>query len=581
MRRMLFAVALAGLLLAGVPTPGGRAVSRVQAHTSAPLATADLPAVDPGYIYDQLDYMATHFQRREAGYDNNLPVTTNGHDEFAAYWQQQMLTELAGFGAVARRDPFPIRGWRDRPAVVPAFNVEVTVPGETQAAQIVVIGCHYDAEASSTQSANDDASGCAIELGVARAIATYWRAHHQYPARTLRFVLFDAEEQGIFGSFHYLNATVNGDVGNIVAMFNEEQNGIAYPLRFLGKASNPLLPFDIFLSPLNDNPLYPNQSQLSAAQRAALTHFRAEIAQAVPATFAEFQALGYSTLAYIDQAGHSVTQPVFGPDAVAANVQTHDDDVGSSDQIPFTLAGVPAAMFVGNATYYDGDNPPPWSYPYDQPQDTIALMNTYASGFATESPALELALALPGMLTTWMLAQPDVLGSAAPDGKPIAAISDVGMALAGQPLALDATASFNPGGTGALSYSWSFGDGATASGQSVRHTYAHPGSYVLTLKVSAPGGTRTIRKTIAVTSVSTIYPNPYSQYPPLNGVPPANPLVTLPRPQAAPGTPSTPATPSVPGSSTRVAVIALYAGGAIILLVLLAGVGLLLRRRGR
>ena len=28
-------------------------------------ATADFPTVDPNYIYDQLFYMATHFQRRE------------------------------------------------------------------------------------------------------------------------------------------------------------------------------------------------------------------------------------------------------------------------------------------------------------------------------------------------------------------------------------------------------------------------------------------------------------------------------------------------------------------------------------
>ncbi len=586
MRRMLLAVALAALLLAGI-APIGRsttAAAHAGAHTHAEtrLPAADLPVVDPGYIYDQLAYMVTHFQRREAGYDNNLPVTVNGHDEFAAYWTQEMLSDLAGFGAVARRDPFPIQGWQGRPAVVPAFNVEVTVPGETQAAQVVVIGCHYDAEASSTQSANDDGSGCAIELGVARAMAAYWRAHHVYPARTLRFVLFDAEEQGIYGSFHYLNATVNGDAGsgNIVAMFNEEQNGIAYPLRFLGEASNPLLPFDIFLSPLSDNPLYPHQDQLTPAQRTALSHFHAQIAQAVPAVFAAFQALGYSTLDYTDAAGHSVSQPVFTPDAATQNVQLLDDDIGSSDQIPFTLAGVPAAMFVGNTTYYDSNNPPPWSYPYDQPQDTIALMNTYASGYASESKALELALALPGMLTTWMLAQPDVLGGDAPDGKPIAAISDVGTAIAGQPLALDATASFDPGGSSALSYAWSFGDGATASGQSVSHTYARPGGYTLSLTVSGAGGTRVVRKSVAVTAGAMVYPNPYAGNA-QDGRPPANPLVTLPHPKPAPGS-TAGSHGASSGGGLQIGTIALYVCGGVILLALIAGLGLVLtRKRGR
>ncbi|HYT34668.1 MAG TPA: M28 family peptidase, partial [Ktedonobacteraceae bacterium] len=231
-------------------------VSPISASASSPKsksqhdALADFPTVDPNYIYDQLFFMATSFQRREAGYDNNLPVNENGHDEYAAYWANELVKNMAGFGAQVRRDAFPVAGWVGRPATVPAFNLEVTIPGVTYPAQVVVIGCHYDGEAVSTQSANDDASGCAIELGVARAMGIYWRSHHTYPARTLRFVIFDAEEQGLYGSFHYLNNTINGDVNNIVAMFNEEQNGIAYPLRYLGKMSNPLLPFYVDMSPL-------------------------------------------------------------------------------------------------------------------------------------------------------------------------------------------------------------------------------------------------------------------------------------------------------------------------------------------
>src|SRR5215831_11695005 len=231
----------------------------------------DFPTVDPTYIYDQLSYMVTHFQRREAGYDNNLPVNVNGHDEFATYWEQEMQHNLMGFGANVSRDPFAVQGWQGRPATVPAFNVEVTIPGVSHPEQVVVIGCHYDAEASSTQSANDDGSGCAIELGVAKAVGIYWRNHQLYPARTLRFVLFDAEESGLYGSFHYLNSTINGDVKNLVAMFNEEQNGIAYPLRNLGQLSNPVLPFYIDMSPLQSNQLYAHQGQLSEQQKDAIS----------------------------------------------------------------------------------------------------------------------------------------------------------------------------------------------------------------------------------------------------------------------------------------------------------------------
>ena len=585
MRRLLIAIALVGLLVAGMPALESHATApTTPAHPLAPEThplTTELPAVDPGYIYAQLAYMVTHFQHREAGYDNNLPVGVSGHDEFADYWTHEMLSDLAGFGAVARRDAFPIKGWAGRPAVVPAFNVEVTVPGMTHAEQIVVIGCHYDGEASSTQSANDDGSGCAIELGIAKAMATYWRAHHIYPARTLRFVIFDAEEQGLYGSFYYLNATVNGDVGNITAMFNEEQNGIGYPLRFLGRTTNPVLPFSTYLSPLTDNSLYPHQDQLSDAQRAALSHFRAQISQAVPQVFAEFQALGYATLDYTDSSGHSVAQPIFSATDAAQDVHILDDDEGSSDQVPFTLAGVPAAMLIGNFSYYTPDAPP-WSYPYDQPTDTIQLMNTYASGCADESKALALALALPGMLTTWMLAQPDVLGAAAPDGKPIAAFSDIGQPVAGQALALDAKASFDPSGSGsgsgALSYAWSFGDGATASGQSVSHTYARPGSYTLALKVSGPGGTRTVGKSVTVVGAATVYNNPYAAYPAQDGQPPTNTGLVLPQSHCTSGGTSA-AAQTKTGGGLQLGSVALYTIIVVIILALVAGLGVLLTRR--
>ncbi len=498
---------------------------------SAP-APVDFPVVDPNYIYQELYTLATEFQHREAGYDTNLPPTANGHDEFAAAWSAEMVRDLAGFGPQVRRDPFPVAGWTGRPALTPAFNVEVTVPGVTDPAQVVVIGCHYDGEAVSTQSANDDASGCAIELGVARALATYWRAHQLYPARTLRFVIFDAEEQGVYGSFHYLNSTINGDSSNVVAMFNEEQSGIAYPLRYLGKTSNPLLPFYTYLSPLTDSQLYPDQSQLAPVQRKNIAQFRTLMGEAVAPVFAAFQALGYQSLDYHGANGASVSQPVFTPDQTS-NVQLLDDTIGSSDQIPFTLAGLPSAMFVGNTTYYDS-NPPPWSYPNDQSQDTIQLMNVYASGSTEQSPALTLALGLPGMLTTWMLNQPAVLGSVSWDHLPIAAISDIGLAEPGQPLAVDARASYDPGvNNSQLGYQWNFGDGTTASGIAVTHIYQSPGTYTLTLKVTAPSGTRSISKTIAVSSHPVQYANPYAGYP-QNGRPPSNPAVHLPALNSAP-----------------------------------------------
>jgi len=526
MRRILLFCCIVALALAAlVSVAPARAVAPASASHLAP---GDLPAVDPDYVYNQLFTMATRFQHREAGYDAHLPPLSNGHDELAAYWTSEMQTDLAGFGATVTRDSFAIAGWPGRPATTPAVNVEVTVPGMTHPDQIVIIGCHYDGEAISTQSANDDASGCAIELGVAKAMGAYWHAHSVYPARTLRFVLYDAEEQGLFGSFHAVNATVNGDLGNVVAMFNEEQSGIGYPLRFLGNAANPMLPMYAFMSPLQNNDVYSAQDALSPQQRAAITNFRVLAGQAVPAVFAEFQALGYTSLTYHDGNGHPVSLPIFTPDQ-ANNVLLQDDNIAASDQFPFTLAGLPCATFVGNFTYYDRGTPPPWSYPYDQPQDTIQLMNVYANGTEEKAPALTLALALPGMLTTWMLVQPGILGTAAPDGNPVAAISDVGATSPGKPLALDASASYDPSGSSHLSYFWSFGDGTTATGVSVRHTYSTAGAYTLALTVTSPSGSRRIAKTLEVAATPPVIVNPFADYHP-TGSPRPNPNVTLPAP---------------------------------------------------
>lgn len=485
---------------------------------------ADFPSVDPDYIYNQLFYMATHFQHREAGYDTGLPENINGHDEFANYWTQEMLQDLRSFGAQVQRDAFALKGWKGRPAPVPAFNVEVSVPGVLHPEQVVVIGCHYDGEATSTQSANDDASGCAIELGVAKAMADYWRNHHTYPARTLRFVIFDAEEQGLYGSFHYLNSTINGDTHNIVAMFNEEQNGIAYPLRYFGQLANPLLPFSIDLSPLQNSQLYPAQSKLSQQQQSNIAHFHQLMQQAILVAFAQFQALGFRGLTYHENNKQDVAQPIFTPEQMN-NIRLEDDTLGGSDQIPFTLAGLPCATFVGNSNYYGGEPP---AYPFDQPQDTIQLMNTFADGSSHRSYALTLALALPGMLTTWMLNSPDVLGQAHATPGPIATINDIGLTQAGKSFTLDARALFDPGDA-PLTYTWDFGDGTQASGVMVSHTYTTAGNYTLKLSVTAVSGMRHISKLVNVMEKPVSYRNPYERYA-ADGHPPSNPRIALPEP---------------------------------------------------
>ncbi|HEX3269358.1 MAG TPA: M28 family peptidase [Ktedonobacterales bacterium] len=528
--RPLACLALSLLVLALALGACDLTASRTPTPASSATASAPpIPAVDADYLYDQFATLSTRFIHREAGFDTDLPPNQNGHDEFAAYWTQEMLRDLDGFGAQARQDTFAIPGWRGRPAVRPAANVEVSVPGLTHPDQAVIIGCHYDGEAQSTESAFDDTSGCAIELAVARAMGQYWRAQHHFPARTLRFVMFDAEESGIYGSWHYVNQTINGDLGQITAMINEEQNGIAYPLRFLGKAANQLLPFYVDAAPSASNGAYPAQNALPATLREAIQRFRNRLSPAVSAAFNDLRIDGYTSLDYRGSNGQTQAQPVFTPDQLG-NVVVQDDALGNSDEIAFTLTGIPCATFTGNYTYYFRREPQPaWSYPYDQPEDTLALMNVYASGHTAKSPALALALALPAMLTVELLRQPETLGDVAADNNPLVALADIGPTLAGKPIALDASGSFDPdrGGGGDLTYAWDFGDGAKSDGATASHIYTAPGTYSITLTVRSPSGTRQVHKTLTVAASAPYYPNPHDGNPP-SGYPAPNSNVHLP-----------------------------------------------------
>ncbi|MGH7393468.1 MAG: M28 family peptidase, partial [Candidatus Rokuibacteriota bacterium] len=105
-----------------------------------------------------------------------------------------------------------------------AANVVGVVPGTdpARAGEAVVIGAHYDhlgAGDALYAGADDNASGTAVVLGLARAFAAAGGA-----PRTLVFALFGAEELGLFGSRHYVANPVVPLAGT-VAMLNFDMVG--------------------------------------------------------------------------------------------------------------------------------------------------------------------------------------------------------------------------------------------------------------------------------------------------------------------------------------------------------------------
>ena len=120
-------------------------------------------------------------------------------------------------------------------------NVVCTIPGTDRADEEILLGGHYDSVYFST-GVYDNAAGCVVLMELMR----YFKANP--PRRTLKFVFFGSEEQGLLGSRHYaashdLDKTVfmvNADVGGPVLGANKayltcNQDGVAYVAALLNE----------------------------------------------------------------------------------------------------------------------------------------------------------------------------------------------------------------------------------------------------------------------------------------------------------------------------------------------------------
>ncbi|MHC4091004.1 MAG: M28 family metallopeptidase, partial [Planctomycetota bacterium] len=84
------------------------------------------------------------------------------------------------------------------------YNVVATKLGTVFPNQEYVVGAHYDSV--DNPGADDDASGVALILEVARVVSQY---DSEY---TIRFVAFDREEQGLYGSNAYVDDHIGDDI---------------------------------------------------------------------------------------------------------------------------------------------------------------------------------------------------------------------------------------------------------------------------------------------------------------------------------------------------------------------------------
>lgn len=112
-------------------------------------------------------------------------------------------------------------------------NVIAELPGQSD--EVVIVSAHLDSTAGTpgphycpdrdaAPGADDDASGVAAVLAIARVLTELTRRTGVKPRRTLRFALWNAEEQGLVGSAAYARAQAS-TLAPIVGVFQLDMIG--------------------------------------------------------------------------------------------------------------------------------------------------------------------------------------------------------------------------------------------------------------------------------------------------------------------------------------------------------------------
>ena len=118
----------------------------------------------------------------------------------------------------------------------PSGNVIAEVTGTDLKDEIILLGCHLDSWDLGT-GALDDGAGCGIVVGAAKLIAEL----PDRPRRTIRVVLYGAEEVGLFGATAY--AREHGDNLDKHVLASESDFGAGPIWRFQTRFGEAALPY--------------------------------------------------------------------------------------------------------------------------------------------------------------------------------------------------------------------------------------------------------------------------------------------------------------------------------------------------
>ena len=233
------------LALAGTPdgdNPHGKFFRYMDVHLKA-IAARDAGAKALLLITNEPDFKRAHLARLEydsMGGDVRLPVATVSQQALAKLSAELSLSELRQLASAKQQStlkpvagPFTVTTDLLRKEVA-AYNVIGVLEGSDRLLknETIVIGAHYDhlgrggsgslAQRSGEihHGADDNASGTAGVLELARVLTS----QRPRPKRTIVFIAFSGEEEGLLGSNYYVNHPVT-PLNSIVAMINMDMIG--------------------------------------------------------------------------------------------------------------------------------------------------------------------------------------------------------------------------------------------------------------------------------------------------------------------------------------------------------------------
>jgi hypothetical protein len=138
--------------------------------------------------------------------------------------------------------------------VIKARNVVATLPGTTIPEEEIILGGHLDSWDLAT-GAIDNGIGSFAVLDIARA----FKANNLHPKRTVKFVMFMGEEQGLLGSkFLVEQAIKNNTIDNIKYMMNLDMSGNPIGMNAGGKLEDEKFFMDLGAAIQQQDTIYQN-----------------------------------------------------------------------------------------------------------------------------------------------------------------------------------------------------------------------------------------------------------------------------------------------------------------------------------